>query len=112
MRTLLYKNWKIQIEYNQKDNKSVFLFIKNEELNITFSLERKCYKVISNCSTKVKSKLFGYKEKVTQDINYLELETMNDLLEEAKQIVDGFELIRKKTMDDKICKEMIKYENY
>ncbi|HBS10258.1 MAG TPA: hypothetical protein DEA28_00745 [Firmicutes bacterium] len=102
MKTLLYKNWKIQIEYNTKDNKSVFLFIKNEELNITFSLERKCYKVISNYSTRIKSKLFGCKEKLTQDINYLELETMNDLLEEAKQIVDGFELIQRKAMGDKI----------
>lgn len=102
MRTLLYKNWKIQIEHNPKDNKSVFLFIKSEELNITFSLERKCYKVISNYSTKVKSKLFGYKEKMAQDINYSELETMSDLLEEAKQIVDGFELIQRKAMSNKI----------
>lgn len=109
MRTLLYKNWEIQIEHNPKDNKSVFLFIKNEELNITFSLKRKCYKVISSCSTKVKSKLFGYKEELTQDINYLELETMNDLLEEAKQIVDGFELIQRKTMSNKIG-EKIKWK--
>lgn len=91
MFNLDYKNWNISIIFNVRDNKSVSCAIRSERFGKSFLLTKKCskdtYKSVEHYYS-----LFGHTEvEHRNDITYRENETISDLIDEAKAIVDMFE---------------------
>jgi len=99
-----YKGWSIKASF-MVDNKMASVIISNKKLGIAHNVVRKChFQEIHRW--KKEGGLFNFKEVEEVKINYLEFETINDLMEEAKTIVDMYDMMKEQILKETKIKEL------
>lgn len=98
-RKIDYKGWTITPIFDCATNKEVHIIISNKNIGIAHNLTRKCYKTNTEF-IRVHSNIWGSKTETEYSTTYHEHETMVDLIEEAKNIVDMYGMMKEKILKD------------
>lgn len=122
MEKIDYKGWTITPMFDCATNKEIHIVISNEKIGIAHKITRKCYKTNTEW-IRTHSNIWGSKTETEYSTTYHEQETMADLIEEAKAIVEMYDVMKEHILketkiieskygfgkvelvrDDKICK--------
>lgn len=99
-----YKGWSIKAHFTV-DEKVASVTISNKKLGIAQNITRKCHVYETHWWRKDGS-LFNFKEVEEVKIDYLEFETIDDLMEEAKTIVDIYDIMKKQILKETKIREL------
>jgi len=99
-----YKGWSIRPCFTV-DNKMASVTISNKKLKIAHNIARKCH-IKEIHWWKKTGGLFNFKEVEEVKINYLEFETIADLMDEAKTIIDMYDMMKKQILKETKIKEL------
>lgn len=107
-----YKGWEIKAGF-MEDNKEACVIISNKKLKIAHKVIRKCHRNEIHWFRK-EGGIFNFKEVEEVRVRYNEFETIEDLINEARHIVDMYELMKEQILKETGIKEIpygfVKYE--
>ena len=99
-----YKGWKIGGAF-MADNKEACVIISNKKLKISHRVIRKCHRNEIHWFRR-KGGIFNFKEVEEVKVKYNEGETIEDLVNEAKHIVDMYEIMKDQILKETQIKEV------
>ncbi|MBP3799974.1 MAG: hypothetical protein ILA19_03220 [Bacilli bacterium] len=99
-----YKGWSVKACF-MVDEKVASVIISNKKLGIAQSIVRKCH-IHEIHWWRKEGGILNFKEVEEVRTNYLEFETINDLMEEAKTIIDMYDMMKKQILEETKIKEL------
>ena len=99
-----YKGWSIKA-YFTVDEKVASVTISNKKLGIAQNITRKCH-VYETHWWRKEGSLLNSKEIEEVRTDYLEFETINDLVEEAKTIIDMYDIMKNQILKETKIREL------
>jgi len=100
-----YKGWSIKPSFSV-DEKMASITILNKKIGIGQKITRKCH-IHEIHWWRKEGGLFNSKEVEVVRIDYLEFETIADLIEEAKTIVDMYDMMKKQILEKTKITELV-----